>query len=144
MSTNTIPQSYNPAMPKGAFKEAANLKPVPEFFHQVKVALSVHTNRVTKLNALSFTVVILALCYLGSILVNMALLGLPSSRLEVPLNLLTAASYLLTGSYLFPVVHHVMSFYQKKRDKRWKAFLKASEKEAVEPQDAKVSGEYSI
>ena len=124
MSNSTFTPPVTPAESKSAAKENKAMNPLSEFFYQLRVALSIHTNQVTKFNSLAVTTVILSLGYVVSVYINMVLLDSPNSRLIVPLHILTFSSYLLFGSYLFPVVHHLMKFYEKKKDKKWKAEVK--------------------
>jgi hypothetical protein len=149
MSETTIPVSGAKAETT-PFSEWKIVKGFSEFFFQFRVAMSIHLNRVTKFNSFAVAIVILAIAYLVTSYINMKVLDMSIGQLVIPLNILTLAGQTLILSYLFPIVHHVLSFYQDKKDDKWKAEVKARRKaEKLATKEAKIAqqvanGDYVI
>lgn len=103
-----------------------------EFRLQLRIAMSIHLNRVTKFNSLSVTLVILAVLNVISIAVSVNFGIIKASNLILPLQMLSWSAGIYLTSYLFPIVHHIMSYYSEKKDRAWKQHVKAEKKKLKE------------
>lgn len=150
--TTTKPSAVSAAVTKfkTAIKETAFIKSLNEFKRAVYIGLSISTNKVTKFNSLATAIFILAGVHLLSVIIGSYFGYFKASTLLVPLQVFSFATQLFLLSYLFPVVHYVMKFYQHKRNimlkaqrKQWKANQKALAKQQKEAEAAE-KGTYVI
>lgn len=131
---------------KKSFNELSFVKKAVEFKREAWIALSITTNQVTKFKSLATAVFILTGINLASHIVGVQIGYFKATMLMVPLQIFSFASQFFILSYLFPIVHHMMEFYQKKRNKRYKqmkAEWEAQQKATRIEQEAQ-NGTYSI
>lgn len=145
MSEATIP-----AQAKTQRQTPAIVEKFQEFRLQLRIALSIHLNNVTKFNSLAVTVLIMAALNVLSLSLSVHLGIIKASNLILPLQLMSFATGGYLISYMFPIVHHIMSYYSDKKDREWKQYVKAEKKKLKEArkqeflkQEAE-NGNYSI
>lgn len=147
MSETTVPATVSNSKPA---KESKANQAFQEFRLQLRIAMSIHLNRVTKFNSLAVTLIILAVLNVISISVSVHFGIIKASNLILPLQMMSWAAGVYFMSYLFPIVHHIMSYYSEKKDRAWKQHVKAEKKKLKEArkQEALVreaeNGSYSI
>lgn len=145
MSEATIP-----AQAKTQHQTPAIVEKFQEFRLQLRIALSIHLNNVTKFNSLAVTVIIVAALNVLSLSLSVHLGIIKSSNLILPLQLLSFAAGGYIISYMFPIVHHIMSYYSDKKDREWKQYVKAKKKKLKEARKQEFlkqeteNGSYSI
>lgn len=147
---NTTAPAVTEAKVKRSFSDLAFVQKFNEFKRELWIALSIHTNRVTKFNSLATAVFILTGLHLLSLIIGVSFGYMKSTILMTPLQVFSVATQFYVLSYLFPIVHHMMKFYQKKRIRRFKAEWKAKQKahkaayKAAETAREAANGSYNI
>lgn len=147
MSETTIPATVSNSKPA---KESKASQVFQEFRLQLRIAMSIHLNRVTKFNSLAVTLIILAVLNVMSTGLSVHFGIIKATHLILPLQIMSWSAGIYVTSYLFPIVHHLMSYYSEKKDRAWKQHVKAEKKKLKEARKQEAlareaeNGSYSI
>jgi hypothetical protein len=139
-----------PAQAESKRHTPALVEKFQEFRLQLRIAMSIHLNRVTKFNSLAVTLIILAVLNALSIFASVQFGIIKASHLILPLQLVSWSAGIYVTSYLFPIVHHIMRYYSDKKDRAWKQHVKAEKKKLKESRKQELlkqeseNGSYSI